>query len=676
MPDDQRSPPPPTLLERLRSLRFLGLRREQQVLSGESQPDPAEFADDLAPSRPLWEITIDAKNYPCQEWSTVEEGRVLERRYDVGFIGGVGVFSEAARTRPDQAYAGVNVDLSTYPYIRLLPRRISTTLTDTRGRDPTYFLVAEDSGAAEYVYVLSGRYAKKVGISDNLLKSSKDFGATAVVGRPVLFEGAWRVPLGDNVDWVTLSTVAVGAAADTWTNAPGGAGNLRATHFAVMMQEGTAQIWRSHNANETPTAGDESNRVSGSADASAFGSSFEVGDDSLPITDLLSIGGKLMVMKPDAPWRFSNDGGGNAFPIMDFVGKVQFLSGYAGEDGANSGSHGPWAYWTHSSGLWRIFGDQATPVDPMSNPRFSGLNFDSHADSGPVSGLTLAYYGRWLSAVAYGRWMYATEASSGVWVGYIMEDGSIRWLSNVFSAQGTGLTAINRVGIVPTSSAPILYVLDDAGILYRIDLEEDGSVRGVTATGTNHGGDDEVSLVIAPETNFGESEKLKQIRMMWVNTDDMAAALSIRCLVYRDRSTTPTRIGSDVTSGGKQEVSTTPGSSDTFTDCHPALELDTGTFDEANEDPRIRSWGIRAVTPHVYRAVIPLDAVALRGGPLGVKDALTTLRNLKSGASVAVREGGFNATFTGYITGLREKTELRNGVPTHLLEVTIERFVL
>jgi hypothetical protein len=621
-------------------------------------------------------ITINGINYPCEEWGTVAPGRVLERRYDRGFAGGVGIFSETDQTRPDQLYAAVNADVSTHPYIRLLPRRIKTALGDVTANKPVYMFVAEDANNDEYLFVYSGRWGKKVYLHEpggsllNTLASTKDFGANAEAGRPVLFESSWRIPLGDSVTAVTLTTVSDGGGADTYTGMTGGTPNpVVALHFAVGMQEGVANIYRAHTTNNVD--------LSATLGPPNFGADFEVGDSSLAISDLLSIGGQLFIAKPDAPYRFSSDGGGNTFPIMEFVSKQKFLSGYTGTDGANSASHGPYAYWTHSSALWRILGDSALPIDPMSEPLFSGLNFNSHADSGPVSGMTPSYYGRWLSAAAYGRWMYATEATSGLWCGYVLDDGSVRWLCNLFSSQGTTKLQISRCFIVATSTAPILYVVDSNADLFRIDLQEDGSIRKVTASGTNRGGDDEVSLVIAPETNFGESEKLKQVRMMWVNTDDMASALAIRCMIYRDRSTTPIRIGSDITSGGKQEVSATPGTNDTFNDCHPALELDTGTFAEASEDPRIRSWGIRAVTPHVYRALIPVSPEGLRGFSLGVRDALKKLRDLKSGEGIDVREPTYSSTFTGYIRDVQEAVrDSQHGSIGYAVEVFIERWVL
>jgi hypothetical protein len=639
-----------------------------------------------SPAAKPFQIGINGKNYACSAWDTVAEARPLERLYNVGFNGGVGYFSEGLTTRRDQIYAAVNIDASTHPYARLLPIRTKTALTNPLGSSPTYMFVAEDSGGAEYVYVFSGRFMAKVALANDALQGSVvDFGAGAVAGHPVLFEGFWRIPLGDTVQWVTLTVVGVGdVSGDTRRTAETGGsptGSRFATHFATLNLEGVAELWRSHNndAGDAPASGVASCRVSGSADAITFGSSFEVGDTSLPITDLTSIGGLMYIAKPDSPWLFSEDGGGNAFPVMDFVGKSGFLSGYTGEDGSNSGSIGEMYLWTHSSGLWRVTGrgEFARPIDPVSNPDFSGLNFDSTSSAGPVSGLVPAFYGRWLSVASWGQWVYATEATSGLWAGRL-EGDRIRWTSNLFSAQGTDLLAINRCVIVPTSTAPILYVLDTNGDLYRIDLQQDGSLRRVTASGTNHGGDDEVGVLIMPETDFGEPEVTKQVRMMWQNWDDFASAFAARAIVYRDRSTTPTQIGSDRTSGnGRSEHSATPGTNDTFISLHPAIEMDTGTFAEATEDPRLRSFGIRVVTPTVYRCVLPLTSGQARGRSSGIPGTLKALRNLKSGASVTVKEPGINATFTGYIHDVQERVVSGgSGGAEYSLEVYIQRWVL
>ncbi len=655
----------PSLLARIRSLLPGKAQRDQE-------PDFEELADadDLTPPRPLFPITIDGKNYNCERWQTAERARTLERRYDQGFAGGMGAFSEHQALGPDQHYIAVRMDPTAYPYIRLRKRTTATiAVTEPTGNVPSYGFIAEDSGGTEYFYLLSGRRAKKIDLATNAVDETKDFGAGAVCGRPELFEGSWRVPLGDTVDWQTLTTVAVPPTTDTWTTATVGgspAGSRKATHFAQLMIEGTAELWRSHNADDPPVAGNASNRVSGSADAITFGGSFEVGDDSLAISDLISLGGQLIVMRPEAPYRFSNDGGGNAYPVHSFVGRAQFLSGYTGEDGSNSGSHSAFAYWTSSSGLWRIFGDNAVPIDPQSDPKWSGIALD---------GLIPSFFGRWSSFAAWGRWAYAVN-DTHLFAGYVLEDGSIRWHGILFDNN-----FFLRVIIVASSSAPIMFLLDSNSNLHRIDLEEDGSTRRITTPGTNRGGDSETAQLWMPATDLGEPEKNKQLRMMWIEIDDFGdAEVTLTARIHRDRAATSEQVGASKTSAdgsGRHEFALTPGTNDSFRQIMTAVRLvTTASWNEANGDPRIVAFGLRAITPTVYRATIPLDAPALRGGPLGTRDALTRLRNLRDGASIAVREPGQNVTFTGYVVGLSERTVHRNGRTEHLLEVDLERWVL
>ena len=98
------------------------------------------------------------------------------------------------------------------------------------------------------------------------------------------------------------------------------------------------------------------------------------------------------------------------------------------------------------------------------------------------------------------------------------------------------------------------------------------------------------------------------------------------------------------------------------------MEFTSGTSDTCNEvqlsfriahnagaDPRIRAWGIEAVTPSIYQCVIPLTAARLRGGQ-SAKQSLKELRDLKGGAGVTIKgPGEDSATFTGKIVSVREK---------------------
>ncbi len=615
-----------------------------------------------------FQVTINSVAYQAVNWETVSTGRVLERRYDKGFIGGVGPFSEDVQARPDQLHAAVNADTSSFPYIRLLPLRNSVSANTggtVNGTNPTYWFAEQDGASAVYIYMLNGRYAKKFSISGSTLHSTKDFGASAVCGRPVLFEGDWCIPLGASVDATRLTAIAVTSSADSYTAMT----DIKALHFAIGMQEGIAQIIRGGSDTASNVVD-----ISASAASPSFGDDFEVGDSSLPITDMITVGGRLMVCKADAPWYFSIDGGGNAYQITELLDQQGDISTAPQFVGSNSAAHGPYGYYVHPSGIWRILGDNAVPVDPFSDPAYSSLAF---ASTTPTT-LGAVYYGVWTSVATYGRWIYATEDIGGLWHGYINNDGSVRWHGNLFSPFGTAMTAKCRVGIVNAGTSLNLYLLDSAGVHFRFDLQADGSIRSAKAN--THGGDSEESIVVAPETDFDASEELKQVRMMWCYIDNMPASqFTINMTVYRDRSSSPTQIGSGITtSGGKKEVSTTPGTTDTFYACHPAMEFITGsTFDEANSDPRIRAWGIRCVTPDTIQITIPIDSKSQKGTSLNTGDALKKLRDLKDGASVTVGYPGVAGTFTGYIKGIPEQTVTdKLGNPQYQLVVNVMRWVL
>ena len=668
------------------SLSHIFQRPKPTPTLGDGLPANDPFAGNFNFTQPF-QITINGVNFPCTGWGTIEVPRTLERSYDMGYIGGMGVFAEDAARAPDQFYTSHLLDTTTFPYVRL-PKFVVAKI-DVAGLDgskPCYAFTEEDSGGAEYTYIVSGRSIAKVKLSDNTLANAirdadiDSVSRTPIIGRPVLFEGKWYVPCGGNLDWIQLDTVATGATADTWNTAATlsvGAGFRRAYHFALHMQEGTAQIAGAFNVSgdSTPDAGVECNQLSLSADALAWGTKFEVGDTSLAITHMESVGGELFIAKPDSPWRVSEDGGGNAYPVMDFVGKAQKLSGYTGEDGALSGSWGSFGYFTHSSGIWRIAGDHATPIDPQADPRWTGIALDS---------LIPSFLGRWGSVTTYGRWMYACAATE-VFQGYLLEDGSVRWAGVMFD---NGFSV--RAMIAPDSSNPILWILDSNNDLHRIDLNEDGSTREISTPGTRRGAyGTAVNPTVAtaqlwmPETDFGAPGVTKQLRMGWFDMDDFTdTGVTVSIRVHRDRAATATALGSGVASGVDQstlhEVSMTPGTDDTFRRLIPALRfVTTGSYTPASSDPRCREWGVRAVTPHVYRITIPLDHPSLRGYGNGIKDALTDLRDLKSGASIAIKEPGFNATFTGYITDVQEQASVSNaGVVEYSLVLSVMRWVL
>ncbi|MCH8031480.1 MAG: hypothetical protein IIB09_06655, partial [Bacteroidetes bacterium] len=459
------------------------------------------FEPHPAPSFP---ITIDGQNYPCSNWRTVESARFVEKRYDRGVNGGMGAFLDSQVVRPGQIYTSVNLDPTTFPYIRMRPsERDQAALTLTNGdlAKPIYGFVAEDSGNVEYLYLVNANRVFKIDLGASGTGTpqapSIRLVSNGVAGRPVRFEGSWRVPWGASTPAETLSTVNVGAGGDSeWTDFTAST-NDSALHLAVTMDENVAKLWKAFATNQI---------ASTAAVADAFAGSDEVGDSSYATTDLLSVEGRLLVSRPDQPWWF--DSQRNSAPALQFVGATgDTLQNFSGFDGAMCAGLGPYIWWPHTSGIWRIFADSAAPIDPFSQKDWSGIALDS---------LVPAFNTNWLSAAAWGRWIYATNASDGVYAGWIQGDGTIIWMGCILSGNGTSQSVLMRCGIATTSTNPILWVVDGSERLLIIDLETDGSVRRIRTggfSGTDRGGDNEQGQIWWPGTNFGAEEQ-KQIRVM------------------------------------------------------------------------------------------------------------------------------------------------------------------
>jgi hypothetical protein len=718
---------------------------QAEPVPGGTEPITREEEPPSAP--PPFRIAIDDIEYPCERWQTQSSARTLERRYDSGFNGGMGFFTEKQITAPNQIYNCVNLDPSTFPYLRMRKGARVAAITLSTGADadkPAYGFVMDGPASREYLYIVNADRIYKIdlgasGIGTPAQETGSTQIASGVAGRPAYFEGKWYVPFGDAGGAFVERLDTVGA--DAITNDSWNTMDFLALHLTKMMNEGVAQMWRAHTTNKVDASAT-------AVDAASFAGDFEVGDTSFAITDMLSVTGELFISKPDRPWRF--DSQGNSIPVIEFVGATGgYLTNYQGLDGSNSGAFGPYAYWAHSTGLWRVWGDSAVTIGPDAPANWTPINLD---------GLTPSPLG-WFGFAAWGRWAYAVNSNTGLHIGWVESDGTIKWMGNLISPQETSWSAKLRIGITTTSTNPILWMLDDSRRFAVFDLELDGSIRQIRTDGagsTYRGGDNEKGQIWMPGTDFGEPEKQKRIRMMWLDIDNNEYAnLEIRARMHRDRNVTSVQLGSDLrSSAGSGHFEFTPntakvdiasssvanptvittttahsfqsgdiviitghnssvapdingehvvtwisattfsipvnvtvgGSSgtvesqvDTAYEVMAALEFDTNqasAFSPATADPRIRAFGIRAVTPHTYKATIPVTPDGMTGN-LGVKDALIKLRALKNGEGVPVREPGFNFTFTGYITDVREVViSAEHGEIKYAVEVAIDRWVL
>ena len=598
-------------------------------------------------------FTLDGVQYPLEEkdgWTTLQQGKLLTEYFNA-FHEGMGFFRPG---KPGQYWFTEGMETSNGIALRpfIAPTSITgITVTGAGDTYPSYAIRARSANATDYTYILDHRYALKVKLSTNAVIEEKDQGATAVHGRPALFKSQWYFPLGASVDAVKITTVANDPTADTYGTITG----IKAEHFAVLQDLGTSKLARAL-----------ANQISLSSDGTSFGSAFDVGDSSTDITDLAAEAGELIVFKPEGVFKF--DTLGNSIKIFEYAGRNPTALSYS--DGSDSYRHGALIYYPHSSGLWRIVGNQSTNVGPEANPKWLAPFSDSYS-GGEVwaqsftDGMGNA---RWLSAAAWGRWFYGTSRQA-LLVGYIKEDGTILWHGEMYSMAAPGVI---RCAI---TEGPILWVIQGSGIpaVRRFDLMTDGS----PSTALLQGSRGAVSTTIrfwAGDTDFGLPDRQKRVRRAWVDARGFGTTSPITLLVLRDWSTTEEAVGAAITSNGVIERAWTVGTNDAANRVIVGLEIAfSASYAPSTDSPMIMGVGIQALTATVYRIVIPLTPDSLKGTGLSWEDALKKLRDLKSGQSITVFEPNSNLSFTGYVVGKEERiTELPNNQVGYQIALQVE----
>jgi hypothetical protein len=577
---------------------------------------------------PALRTTINSVTYAVDFWQTVQQGQILQEVWRDGFIGGANDYKRSAR----DTYQWTNeMDASRFPWMRLQPGRKAThVLANLDPQYPVYARIGtETGGSTKYVFVWNGRYGYKFSASMATLHTTKDFGAGAICGHPAFFEGVWNISLGATVTAVRLTTIGAGAGADTYTAIPD---STVALHFAGPIQkDGLAQIARAHSTNNIDLSADTTVANGG------FGGDFEAGDSGIPISELDVIENELMIVKPDNIYRM--DTGGNAYRVQGFISLPQ-ITAY---DGSNSLVYGRMFFWAAAGGLWRADGSAAEPIDPRADERWVTTPY-----------LQDAYYTG--AVTALGRWLYWAVGNQ-LWFGYIRDGGTVHWHGSVSGAIGRVRPQIVTADI---TVGPLL-ILAGSGNLYVWQLAQDGSMR--TDLGVSRGAASILYDAAMPETDFGEPEKIKQIRRAWIVAAGLGATAPLTLYIARDRVSwgSANAVGAAITSAGYTERTMTPGTNDTAKVVSLLAEIATtaGYNPAALADPRFSEIGIEAATAMVYQCDIPVSNEgqnAISGVPA---TQLQALRNLRNGAHVTCSEPYLSDlsldTWTGKIVGHSER---------------------
>lgn len=564
-------------------------------------------------------ITIDGTEYPCDSWKKVEQGRPVSVAWEEGFWNGMG---EPRYKTPGRYYVGNLTDTTSPPYVRIWPSYSTLSLSASLNMAlPMYIIQGRQADLIPVTYVLNGRLRIKINRTSLATFETDTNVAGLQYGRPALFEGTWRLPVGENGNGMTL-TIANNPTLDT----EGDLG-VPARHLAVIQAESQAQLARADNSNEMYL----------SADAVTWAGPYEVGESTVPISDLLETQGELMVIKPDGPRKF--DSQGVSRPLQKFVGAHPNISG---DIGSNSHGHGTFTFWVHPSGVWRIVGDLMIPVNFDADPKFYAFlaaDFDLST--------------QFSSFVAYGRWAYATRGTQ-LFAAFINDDGTLIWHGSIYD----GSFAL-RVGmdLDPTTGNPALWVAHTGGSVLVVSLQADGSMRA--PLGSNRGVVSGATFRL-PRWDGGRAERTKQLRRFWLIGEGFAGTDGVTPQVRRDGGSIETIPGGSglQPAGSLTELVWTPGTNDTFRE----VELRFGSWDsDGTGDPRLRAFGIEAHTFDVYEAVIPLTPDAVKGFSGGIRGMLKKLRHLESTDLTAFKEPEVNETFNGYVLGVQEQVVGREG---------------
>lgn len=588
-------------------------------------------------------ISINALTYPCTEWALVEEGKLLKQTWDQGFPNGQ---SDYILRSPTRVFTTSRMDLTSLPYVRLglnIAATISTSTIDTT--NPAYAFMAKSPLGVGFGYIVNDRRAHKIRLSNNTAETAHDFGAGAAVGRPALFEGDVYVGLGTTVNARKLAAVGEPGNVDTWTDT----GEF-ALHYANDTQDGIARLARAHSVNQIS--------FSSSGASGSWGSGFEVGDSSLPILDLLSWMNELAVITSDNVFRFDNDG--NAFPVQGFAGRTENPAVQL----TMSAVHGPFLYWMHHTGPWRIFEDVAQPIGPSAQPGWTHQIVDNVLPLLPDG---------WRSAAAIGRWIYANVDAALV-SGYIRDNGTVTWYGS-FSVPGANPAYV--MISEDENNTPILWAVDTNNI-YRYNLDVDGSTRTIIAA-SGRGTASTTHTIVTPATDFGVGiDKLKQGRMLWAQTENWPSSnIPLELRLVRDRATTGTKIGANIEGSGYFERTLTPGTNDTFYEAALSLRaVAAAGYAPGSQDPLIRAFGMQAVTGSLYLATLELTPEKVKGSNRSVRRMLKELRDLKSGQQVIVRDPeNPNSTFNAQLVNVQETArDADAGQIGYTVQVRMERF--
>lgn len=502
--------------------------------------------------------------------------------------------------------------------------------------------------------------------SDTGITAGSDRTVGGVAGRPAKVNGNWYSPAGSGANAEKLTNV-------TWADVTG---TWKADHLSTFQKGVTPTVAR---VNSTTQNTVELNADTGDITDTWTNESEKVGDTTSKITELVEAEGLIFVCKEDGMYAFDDEA--VSFPAIPFIqrGKID------ADNGKGSFAFGDEVVYMSKGDLWRYrIGGGALPIGLntiRSWRKIDGI-IDTPKDGRPVFGVHVGQY--WYYLVNDGQVSHIIQARKrreGDPEGHELVQHSVLTIP---LSKGLGVDSKNQLWIKGASAT------EGTRDIRVIELANDGSLDVQNRKGQT----DEDHNIWFDERNPGRPQDKVQIRHMTVELEgDWDSTTSLQLKLYRDNATTPTSIGSAITSAGVTVRNPTVGTTDTAFRFRPQLTLTTNSsYTPKNSDPQVLRVIVGIRFPEIIRIVINAEQMALDKTGLDPFEAEQNLRRLQNQGTVTFRRPGdyddpatgtdlvTDRTFTGEVEGVTDimfKTSEVNGVSSyaHGLELRVKRWI-
>ena len=486
--------------------------------------------------------------------------------------------------------------------------------------------------------------------SDTGITAGSDRTVGGVAGRPAKVNGNWYSPAGSGANAEKLTNV-------TWADVTG---TWRADHLSTFQKGVTPTVAR---VNSTTQNTVELNADTGDITDTWTNESEKVGDTSTKITDLLEMQGQLFPCKEDNLYRFGTEA--ESFPVIPFIQRGKIDS----DNGKGSFAFGDEIVYMSKGDLWRHkIGRGSLPIGLNTIRSWRKIDdiIDTPKDGRPVFGVHVGEYWYYLENDGeVSHLIQARKRREGDPAGHELIQHSVLTIP---ISKGLGADSKNQLWIKGASTD------ETVRDIRVIELAEDGSLDVQNRRGQADAAHD----IDFDERNPGRPQDKVQIRHMTVETEgDWDATTSLQLKLFRDNATTPTSIGSAITTAGVTVRNPTVGTSDTAFRLRPRLTLTTNSsYTPRSSDPQVLRVIVGLRSPDIIRIVIPADDGILKEYSLTAIDVEQNLRRLQNQGTVTFRRlGDTTTTFSAEVFSVTDVMYATKDGFAHGIELQLRSFV-